>query len=590
MPSFTAHLSRHSHDVNCGFTSTLAPSLIVPQYFDILQPGDSVYYKTHAFARLQDIVTAFFGEVQVHIDYFFVPLTMLYTPFGSQLMQTNDELSSAISYGDIPDEEKFPLLNVFSSIAELGISEQSEPNTECIGKSLVRLLDALDANPYIVFNPAFNHDLPASTPLPVGYASHPKISPWLFAAYQAIYQDYFRNDNLERRDVGSFNFDHCYDTTEFHDIRFLMLHRSYRVSDYFTDIKVSPIASSVNRMSYQDESFAGDVLTNIENYLGFADEKPNIIGEFRSNYGSNWLSTDSAPVSDTLNAANIRSLFAVEKYCRIWGRADKTYDDQILAHFGYKVPHDVKHQLTHLKHYKMVLQSDPVFATTAYSSDDGQQSLGQVGGQCSGALNSDGEKFTAPVHGVFMCVAHVSSIPRYFGTFSKLHNLSSIHDFPMPEYDKLGMQPFYAYECMRGQFNDSDDALSVRLGWQYRYQQFKKKYNRVSVAFSGGYLSNELTSNVYSPWVLSQIPFPLRENENYPSDPWFSRSQFLPYTSFKQSPYDLNNIMVVPYDGRWSNDYYASPWLMFQTDPVIFEFKCDCKKVSWMSETGEPDL
>ena len=39
-------------------------------------------------------------------------------------------------------------------------------------------------------------------------------------------------------------------------------------------------------------------------------------------------------------------MFAVEKLLRITGRARKDYDSQVLAHLGFKVPHDVKHELT----------------------------------------------------------------------------------------------------------------------------------------------------------------------------------------------------------------------------------------------------
>ena len=94
---YQAQLSRHPHPTSGGYAASLCTGAIVPQYFDILMPGDSVYYRTHMFARLQDLVTAFLGEIDLHLDYFFVPLQMLYTPSGQILTQTNDFLSSIYS-------------------------------------------------------------------------------------------------------------------------------------------------------------------------------------------------------------------------------------------------------------------------------------------------------------------------------------------------------------------------------------------------------------------------------------------------------------------------------------------------------------
>ncbi len=49
---FQAQLSRHSHDIHAGYTASMAPGAIIPQYFHILGPGDTIYYSSHMFARL----------------------------------------------------------------------------------------------------------------------------------------------------------------------------------------------------------------------------------------------------------------------------------------------------------------------------------------------------------------------------------------------------------------------------------------------------------------------------------------------------------------------------------------------------------
>lgn len=608
MPSHRAKFSRHSFDTSAGYTSTLCPAAIVPQYFDILQPGDSVYYKTIAFARLRDVVTAFLGEVDIHFDYFFVPLQMMYTPFGNQFFGINEPISDTLVSKVVLQSDTFPTLNLSASIENFRNDYYpSGYKYECWGKSVTRLLDALDLNRYGVLTDNQGAKEQATIPQDIiNISSSPNVSPWVLAAYQAIYQKYYRNDDIERLDIRSYNFDSEYSNGDLIFERPQMLYLQYcqRPYDYFTGIKISPIASAVNgngdaaSLVYGSMDMHGgsinrvSYLSKVNNWLG-NDSDTVFVTDFQADEFPANIGSESTQVYDDHNqitSANLRALFAVEKYMKIWGRADKTYDDQVLAHFGYKVPHDVKHQITHLKHNKMVIQSDPV-----YSSGSAEYALGQVGGQASGSLTSDGDKFTAPVHGVFMCVAYAVTKPRYQETFNKLHMLSNRLDFPIPEYDKLGMQPLFGFECSP-MFMHSESSVgydySRRLGWQYRYNQFKQKYNRISLAYGlfyapwrTGVLPHE---NMYQPWVLSRYPFEWVNSNGTLRD--MSNDYNLYARALFETPHALDSVMVSEYNGDWSEDYYSNPNSMFDTDPIILEYLCDCKKVSWMSETGEPDL
>ena len=477
---YQAQLSRHSHDTSSGYTSSLCPGAIVPQYFDILGPGDSVYYRTHMFGRLQDVVTAFLGEVDLHIDYFFVPLQMLYTPFGQIFAQTDDLISSMFSrdrhYPSIGDT--FPLLSQPDSFRPTNyyVGNSNIYPWEVDGKSVARLLDSLNHNPFVVFNDDYWNDTQheqSTTDIDQDDCQWPNSSPWLFAAYQAIYQKYYRNDEFESLSVSAYNFDFVFDQTSFFNWEMIQMRWHQRYSDYFTNVHVSPIASSVNSLGQLSSSsfpVNGDsvnsLLTKVDSFLNPAgggivfQSNTSPLYTANNSFGNvslySRLAHDPNNVMDYLSTGNIRALFAVDKFSRIYGRADKTYDDQILAHFGIHIPHDVKHDLTHLKHYKVVIQADPIFGTAnTFSPDDALVStIGQVGGQGQGSIDTDQEKFTAPVHGVFMAVAYLLTKPRYTSTFSKLHLLSDRLSFPIPEFDKLGVQPLYAFEVNQYYNND----------------------------------------------------------------------------------------------------------------------------------------
>lgn len=617
MPDFQAKLSRHSHDVSAGFTSSMSTGHIIPQYFDIAQPGDAYYFDSHMFVRMQDVVTAFLGEIQVHLDWFFVPLQMIYTPFGSVLFQTSDLLSSAYKTINSHDEAlygNFPLMDLRSSVNRNFVTTIENGETDVWGKSTARLLDSLDLNPLCVLNDyQFNSRTSVDPDIESVWENFvkpnsdtPIIAPWILCAYQAIYQKYYRNDDLERFDIASYNIDQFYNSTEpFVHPDLIRLRTVQRVQDYFTSVKVSPIASSINALQYQNgkddgvQSFDGGVggqslttLAEINNFLGNDTAE---LSDANNNQGFTYPMsriTQFASGNNDLTSSNLRTLFAVEKYMRIWGRAEKTYDDQVLAHFGYKVQHDIKHDLTHICHCRGVLQSDPVYSTSTSGNENGSV-LGQVGGQGSLTFGHDREKFVAPVHGVIMCVAYAQTKPRYEYTFNKLHLLKNRLDFPLPEYDKLGMQPLYGFEFNPIFFSGSSSQgydISKRQGWQFRYSQFKKKYNRVGLNFSSLSRSRfvqqsgqETQVNIFNPWVLSRYPF-------YDSNPQAASLDYLPVGSLFESPESLNNVMVVPYDIYWHDEYFSQPHLMFATDPLITEFMANVKKVSWMSETGEPDL
>lgn len=605
--AYKANLSRHSHDISATYASSLCAGPIVPQYFHILGPGDAIYFNANVFARLQNVITAFLGRLDLHIDYFFVPLQMMYTPFGQFFANTDDFVSNFFqTKNNLPNI--VPSLSVFDTIKDLDLPLENHyqfGNTtlygDSVGKELMRLFDALNYNSYSIFHSEFNTDLtkPTAAKVPDILCSAPDVTPWLFGAYQCIYQNYegFRNDSYEKRDINSYNFDDSYQTTNFRNYQMLRLRYCERYADYFTTLRPSPIASIVNDY-FDSNNESQDALRNYLNlstkFLGVTeyDESPLITGVEEAlgvpsniSIGSSVLGLFSVDKSNVsyVSAQNIRAIFALDKYARIYGRANKTYDDQMLAHFGVEIPHDVKHQLTHIRHDVLTLTSDPVYNTAITTNDGETTPLGEVGGQSQANASFDGDKFVAPVHGVFMAVAYLNVRPYYAATFSPLHVLPNRYDYPIPSFDNLGAQPLYDYTFDPVALGTNYRSRSK--GWTNRYQAFKKKFDRISSVFVSEYDINITPyegANVYSPWVISRSAFPIIDDPN--------RTWSFNFMHLKTSPSDLDTIMVTPYDRDWKAEYYENPHLVFQTDPLLLDFHMQAKLVSWMSETGDIQL
>ena len=597
MPQHVAHLPRTGFDMSQSFAFTSSTGMILPVYQDILNVGETVYLNGSLFARTQPLVNAAMADVDVYLDWFFVPIPMLYQLFPSIRYQTNDYFSSVFKTEVDTYGTTLPLTDFNAMMDEIQLvtgTYSADTNSvftygsygsnfDCLGKSIFRLLNHIGMNPY-----GITHGDTTPTAWPDN--DNPTVFPLFLMAYQAIFQDYFRLDDYEKRNVSSFNADNQFDQQSYPAHQFNLasglcqLQYRPRHKDYFTSVKVSPLSSSVNLLN-SDNINVGDVLGLVDSWLTNDDVKQaspsNVFNPLGGGSNSNAYSSVTTRTSaggSIDNTAQFRAVFAAEKLLRIIGRSKKDYDSQVLAHFGYKVPHDVKHQLSHLFEQHALLHIGEVVGTAdTFDSGTGEGSaLGAVSGKgyVNLAQRQQPYKFTAPVDGVIMCV--YSAVPRfrYYYTFDKQNAITSRLDFYTPEFDKQGMQPLFQYET-----DLSKMGTANRVGWQYRYQHHKQKYDRVSEAF----LVSKNDENYYSSWVLAHKSF-----FNYGAG---IGNFYPPYIdSFYCSPNDINSIMQMKYSTAWSSSYVTFPWEMFDTDPFINDFKASVKKVSTMSTTGEPDL
>ena len=460
LPHRKANLSRSGHNMSQEFAFTAAPGMILPVYQDYLNAGETDYYSGSLICRTQPLVTAAMCDVDIYLDWFFVPAQMLFTLFGSKRWMTNDLLSSFYDDTLITDD-KFPLYNIQSYLkGNYGLqtaqfySEGHNLQFECLGKSQFRLANHLGFNPYGIFE----GDANAAT----DYQSsdNPNVFPLFALAYQAIYQDYFRLplDSYSRRRVNAFNVDKEYlSTTTAHshtalanDASLFLLHYRPRHLDYFTSIKASPMFSAMNALGTSTPTSPNQILQRINNYL----DSSSVFQSYASGSGADSASgtvnngatqvnseTVRGSLSSRVTTGQLRSMFAVEKLLRVIGRAKMDYDSQVLAHFGFDVPHDVKHELTHLKTQHTLLHIGEVISSSdTYNSSTGSGSaLGAIGGKGYSIIRNGDKpfKFTAPCDGVIMCT--YSAVPRlrYYDTFDKQNALTDRLSFFQPEFDKL---------------------------------------------------------------------------------------------------------------------------------------------------------
>ena len=588
MPGYQARMPKQPHDTSRELTFTASTAMELPVYYDMLHLGDELHFNGNLFARLNPLFTAALCEIDLHVDYFFVPLSVMYTPAPSMFYQTDDLVSSLFVTTNDLVKDKFPLYRIDEVLSGIAASPNNPawaasgqlPTTkfDCLGKGALRLCDLLDYNPVPLTDPVTETTF------------NPNETPWFLAAYHACHELYYRNDDREPKSY-IFQLDSWYNNPNgFSDTGLFNLCYVNAYKDYFTSVKVSPVGSSVSMLS---GSTSWDLLSKVNSFLynneyysrADAEGRWGISGQSDAlkTSVSHAIYSGGPDVSYNINAANIRQLFMVDKLLRVTGRADKDYESQFLAHFGVKIPHDVLHNITHIGHDMCTLSPSPVISSANTFDGSRGSALGEIGGQGQVSMNGKRRNFTAPCHGVFMAVFYALPRWRYQSGVSKLHDLSSPDKFWQPEYDRKGMQPIFTYEA-------APVALSSeRIGWQFAYEHFKRKFDKASIAFRG--VPSQFASvNAYSPWVLSKFPFA------NPTGSWVSATN-LQFYDFYATPHDLDGIMQVPYQSTWI-DWGDIPetqrrnnlHLLFQTDPFILDYRMQCKKVNYMSEFGEPEL
>ena len=623
MPNYTANLPHQAHDVSQSTAYTSCPGMLSPVYHDMLHVGDKIHFSASEFVRLNPLITQPLGKIDVHLDYFFVPLSVLYTPTTSLFYQTDDLLSDL--FGNSPfDTSSFPVYDFHAFLEQFHQSNPSSPDAyitgnclmypakntmsaltlnngafDCRAKSVYRIMDFLDMAPDALLDSIAGIQDPNSQRFISDL--YPRFTPWFALAYQAIYQLYFRNDDREPKnyhyniDSYGYNGGRIFDDVSTAKSIFFMNYCN-RPKDYFNSVKVSPMFSSVSMLNAP-----GNIWNSVNNWLNeytFSSSEVDGSPDVGLPDDCHLITQTSAFRNNVLSSNNIRQLFMVDKLLRVIGRSEKNYESQFLAHYGVKIPHDAIHNITHIGHDMMTITPEAVIsnADTFNADDKSGSALGEIGGQGSGMLSGRKHHFEAPFHGVFMVISHIIPRQRYVVGLSKLHMLNSPVDFYQPEFDKKGMQPLFAYESIMDMdlFTNNDNNMSTMLGWQFAYEQFKRKYDRVTRAFSPSRWTTQ-TVNTYSPWVISSRPLFMYDKNTNNEGYWIPRGS-LNACDFLVSPCSLNVNMQVPYNPSWpvqcvgTQSDLHKPWLLYQTDPFIIDFNLYIKKVNIMSEYGEPEL
>lgn len=680
-PENTPHLSREGFSLDQQFTFTASVGHLLPVWYDLLNPGETIKGSPSFLIRTENFLAPAMADIDVYCDMFFVPMQKILSAFGEWFYQISDIKSDfidvsklseylPITYDHTDDHSPWSSMtkSCFNSVSPADARSPLQTQYfDSFGFGLHRLLFHFGLNPQSIFYPLWSFDNWQSEDQQTGIlgkfadeqynVSCPNFCPYLFAAYQGIYYDYYRNSEFEGNQVKAYNLDTIFaDGSQEIDMSTVLngtpggrrelfeLRYRWRNKDYFMATRGTPLINGVSMLpgfqthlaavnQWLTQGIAQPMRSDGNTQYDIYNQPANSFTQYGLNLlqsssvgiqGSATLSgttgTDyhrwhdvteptlssgqvsSNPNADTLtipgvsnivhdhevvgsatvsttgtlsntpfvSTARIRTMFALEKLARITQRSGKHYDDQTLAHFGFKVNQGLSGEVYRIGSYHTMLGIQKVTST----ADTQGAALGEQAGVGFGILDGRKKKFkfTAPCHGIVMCIWSAAPRYKYVNVVDKLGLKTKLWDFYKPSLDNLGSQPLFAFERIVGRSTSSADPSTAVVGWQWRFMESKVKYNRVAPVF---------VTTSKNPWSMVASPdTPIYEGQ--------------------VSPTDLNDLLNAQYQvaPEWPADgtqqgYHT--WVgqfvkAYLRDPFVVDFKMDCSKVSTMSTFGDVSL
>lgn len=657
-PQISHSQNRTAFPISQDFTFSCSTGMLLPVYTKRLNIGEKITGVPKFFLRTEPLLAPSMTDIDVYVDTFFVPMRHICSMFDNWFTQVADAPS------DLWNENYnnyLPLLRsennaspfswltptIFDTILYYPTSIRS------FGFDLHRLTQHLGYNAQALF---VNSTVPSTTEDANAFdgivstggvrsglrdVTMPSFSPYLFAAYQKIYYDIYRDTEIEGNNVKAYNFDSVFNnratyidpSTDFYnsgtlnDVNgrmgmFALRYRN-RNKDYFTAVRRNPLfndfgflPNAANDLSAIKNWLAGSAVSEIasDGLSAAVNDSSNLVDLTTGSDFGRWSKRNGSPIDgdSAVSAAsygylfgnyngnivdlqhthnitgyiqqqiNINSLrvgFALDKLLRVQNRAGRHADNQFYALFGVKLPQGISNETYRIKSYHTMVHLGEVISTAQTQITDGETTSVTPLGEMAGRG-----------------VAVLNSDERFsftapcHGIFMTIFSIS-----PRYKYINAVEKEGFAYQLMDFYRPQTDNlgqqplfAYEVqkgytpteRFGWQYYMMESKIKFDRVTNAFA---------TNGFSPWAF-----------NHPA-PHYDSTSGLGVVFNKVEANALNSLFVSEYNGFYrypkcgdaldSQRIHMSQFpSCYLRDPFKVDFSMQATLVSEMSRFGEPEL
>lgn len=607
------HPHRSGFDIGAKNVFSAKCGELLPVFWDLGLPGCTYDINLQYFTRTRPVQTAAYTRIREYFDFYAVPIDLLWKSFDASVIQmgeiapvqSKDLLSALTVKGDIP-WCKLSDLGWSTFLSSGSFSTGTSPSAPS-GHANIFGYNRGDVNYKLLHMLNYGNIIPTFPTLSIGGNSHrwwnmqaplaesPQTYSQIFnydlavnilplAAYQKIYQDFFRWSQWENADPTSYNFDwytgsgnifgkdivSSIDASNDYwkrDNLFSLRYCNWN-KDLFMGILPNSQFGDIAVVDITGETTTANVLIGtsgrtVQNFGAINSDssflvKPSSAPSSPVPAGTNLL-VGHTPVSSSFNILALRQAEALQKYREITQSVDTNYRDQIKAHFGVNVPASDSHMAQYIGGIARNLDISEVVNNNLQG--DGEAVIyGKGVGTGTGSMRySTGSRYC-----ILMCIYHAVPLLDYniSGPAGQLL-CTSIEDLPIPEFDNIGMESVPAVQLFNNKlFGSSIVKVDSILGYNPRYFNWKTNIDRVHGAFT----------TTLKDWVA-----PIDDSYLYN---WFSdnslRSASVQWPFFKVNPNTLDDIFAVKSDSTW------------ETDQFLVNAYVGCKVVRPLSRDGVP--
>ena len=448
---------------------------LYPCYIQDVIPGDSYKVDTQQLIRFSPMLAPMMHNVDFKLDYFFVPYRLVW-----------DEWKDFITGGeDGNDLPSYPRFKVDGNFRDTYLTKGS-------------LADYMGIPPHISSDNkagAFNTSITAG--------KEQYIDALKFRAYQLIYHEYFRDQN-----VGTEYDQHTDSGIQSSHNDTLTLRKSNWQKDYFTSALpflqrggevtlplggVAPLlygnysgTTSGDATMLRDQFSSDPIGFKANSTPTFRTDSDSFLADFNvggdPKYNIDVSKTHAADLSSATAATinELRKASALQQWLELMARAGSRYREQIYAIFGERIPDYTVQVPKYLGGGKTSIMVSEVLSTYEDKSVSNSRPAGDMYGHALGLGDGIGFTESFDEHGVILGLCRVIPKSSYVQGLSRFWQKFDKFDHYFPQFANLGEQEVYNKEIFIDGNTDTDNTI---FGYQQRYAEYKYAENRIAGDF-----------------------------------------------------------------------------------------------------------